>query len=166
MALRRRSRSGFRRSAKAPTLWFNNQSAVATLAAAGTGVFELSPETAIPTQLRGGYTCLRMIGALNVFPVTGNAAVSFTHGVTVITTSALTGPQLPDPAVDLVDWYLLQGEYLRDEVDQTVHRYPFDIRTARKVRGLDRTIVYLLKNTSGASSIEYSVFTRLLLRAS
>jgi len=108
-----------------------------------------------------------MIGHVDLL-VTGIAEATVgLYGMTVVSLDSFNAGAVPDPSVDLVDWYYLDGFYLDEGANSAlrVNRFPFDIRTARKIRGEDRTLVFVLDNNSAAGfDVKFSVFTRLLLQ--
>ena len=144
------------------TLWFNSQSIPATVGIGSPSSFDMTPLAGIPGAVEGGFTVRRMILSLNIRPTTtGNNAFG-AFGVLVIPRSA--SANLPDPIVDLVDWYLLKHWWVRGGEINEIFNFEFDIRTARKVRGEDRSLFHTLSNSaSSSSSVEYSASSRLVL---
>jgi len=70
----------------------------------------------------------------------------------------------PDPEADLIDWYWQKNFYLIDSSSVQLHRFPIDIRSARRIRGEDRGLTWVIKNSSGsAGTLVQSVSFRFLL---
>ena len=110
---------------------------------------------------------VRMIGNVVVRIVTDNTAAQWSLGVAVSTRDAFAAGALPEPFTDLVDWYYLRAGYERQEVNRDNVTYDFDIRTARAVRGLGRTLVAVFENSSlSDGSINVVMNYRLLLKMS
>ena len=157
----RPTRRGTRRS----TAWFNNSNTPLTIAAFASGVFDLLPLAGIPEGFAGGLTVLRMIGHLDVRSDQTNELV-YSAGIALMTRDAFAAGATPDPVTDLVDWYWLDSRFIRSSVLETVNT-PFDIRTARKVRGEDRTLAFIIQNNGpGTANLAFMIHVRLLLARS
>ena len=88
-------------------------------------------------------------------------------GVSVVTRQAFIAGSLPRPITHLVDWYVLKHFYMRTEgALETRAIVDVDIRTARKVRGEDRTLVASLETAPASGLIRFSIQSRLLLTPS
>ena len=84
-------------------------------------------------------------------------------GITTLTRDAFTAGAVPDPLVDLVDWYLHKNIYVRGAATDMT-RWSFDLRTGRVIRGFGRTMAFVLDvSAASSSSFEFSVSARLLL---
>ncbi len=166
MTTRRRSRRSSGRSVRRPTEWFNNTSVPATLAIGGVAVFDLLPLGGLPPALEGGLTVMRMLGAFNVRVDADGATIIVGMGVCVVTRDAFAAGAIPEPITDLVDWYFLKHTHQQGltATARIVRDYEFDIRSKRRIRGVDRTLVAVIEN-SGISNatVLVGVSTRLLL---
>ena len=169
MVTRGRSRSAPRRRAtKRIYSWFNIQSTVSLLAVGGTTLFDLTPLSGLPPQYEGGFTVLRLIGNLSVRPAVSAQNIVWTHGILATTRQALALGAIPNPVTDLVDWYMHHGAYVESDAGGVAAvQFPFDIRTARKIRGEDRTLASTFHNSVGSGGfVETSLYVRLLLTPS
>jgi len=165
MTTKRRGRSR-RSGSRVKTAWWNISTLKTSLGPGAIGIFDLLPIGALPNGFEGGLTVLRMIGALSIVPATANLPVQYAQGVLTMTTQAFTSGNVPNPLVDLVDWYYLQHGFIQQASIETDER-PFDIRTARRIRGEDRTLVHAIINSaSSATTLTYTFSTRLLLARS
>ena len=147
---------------KQKTLWWNRASVPATVTANGTAVFDLTPLVGLPASVEGGFTCRRMLTSWHIRPVSTGLNAFGAFGVLVAPRSASSN--LPNPIVDLVDWYLLHHWWVRaGEVNQ-IFPFEFDIRTNRKVRGEDRSLFGILASSAASlTSVEYTSHFRLVL---
>ena len=158
-APRRRSAQGNRQK----TLWYNNQSAPASVVTGASGVFELTDLSGLPPAVEGGFTVRRMIIRITA-RVNSNQQDSFgAFGVVVMPRSSLATP--PNAIVDLLDWYYHVNWWVRTDSITTIYTLgDVDIRTSRLVRGEDRTLLSVNSvNSSAGTGITYSVACRLLL---
>ena len=161
MPTRYRARSR-RRGSSNRSMWWNIASTAITVSAGGSAVFNMLPLGSLPPALQGGLTILRMIGSLSIVPQVANLNVQFAHGILVMTEVAATAGVVPDPIVDLVDWYYHQQRFVQQAFLDTVY-FPFDIRTSRRIRGQDRTLEHTIHNSaSSGTGLEYSLSARLL----
>ena len=145
--------------------WFNNQSVPATLAIGAQSIFQL--DASLPSALNAGYTILRMVLGLAIVSPSSNVDILGAHGVSLVTQDALTAGAVPDPETDLVDWYLLDHFYLEMGSSERAQQYQWDIRSKRRIRGGDRTIVHVMDNSvSSTGTLRYSVWFRLLVTPS
>ena len=161
----RRRTQPTRRGTRRSTAWFNNSNTPLTIAAFASGVFDLLPLAGIPEGFGGGLTVVRMIGHLDVRSDQVNELV-YSAGIAVMTRDAFAAGATPDPVSDLVDWYWLDSRFIR-QTDIEVVSTPFDIRTARKVRGEDRTLAFVIQNNGpGSANLAFMIHVRLLLMRS
>ena len=161
----RRSRRGSRR--RTPTVWFNIGSVPATVVAGLKIVFDLLPVSELPAALLAGSTVLRMIGKYTILNQTDNVNVFGAYAVAVVTRAALAAGSVPEPIGDLVDWYYHDGFNVRQEVNRDTREVTFDIRTARRIRGEDRTLMAICENSSASvSSLVFYTSMRLLMSRS
>ena len=124
----------------------------------------MTPQVTIPDGYGGGFTVVRMFGDLVYRNVTGSQELQIAFGVAVMTVDALVAGAVPDPNTDLVDWYYHKRLYgFRANIEAVSN--PFEIRTARKIRGEDRTLGFVLDNI-GANTLNFSFNFRLLLMRS
>ena len=80
------------------------------------------------------------------------------------------GFSVVDAILDLLDYYLHQNwqnvaNSVNDRAQATIRSY--DIRTARRIRGEDRTLDFtIVNNAASAGNIEWTVNSRCLLKGS
>jgi len=119
----------------------------------------------MPGTFQAGLTVVRMILEVIVHTVTVNQNVFGAFGVMVNTAVSAI-----DAILDLYDYYLHQNFYTTAVSPNAlgaseVHRY--DIRTARRVRGEQRTLDFVITNNAASvSSLNWSVSARMLLKGS
>ena len=147
-------------------MWWNISSVPASVAIGSQLVFDLTPLAALPAGLEGGFTCKRMIITARLRQAAFDATSLGAFGVLVATRVASL--DLPDAIVDLVDWYLQQGwDAFRESDDPVVKEFNYDIKTARKVRGEDRTLWFVTNNSAAsAAAIVASATVRMWLQRS
>ena len=162
MTTRRRSRSGPRRGPRPALAWMNSATSPTSVLAGVSSFADLLPINRVPDGYAGGLTVRRMLISFNVRGETVNAENTGSFGVSVVTRDAIAGAVLPDPAADLVDWYVQKNiSWFADTL--AYRRWEFDIRTSRKVRGEDRTLVAMFDN-GGSAVATWTVEWRLLLQ--
>ena len=162
-----RSSRGRRGRSTRSYAWFNNQSVPISNAPGVQGLFDMLPLTGVPDGYQGGQTVMRMLLKVWARP----AAVGFDSygalGVYAGPRDSLVIGAPPDPLTDLVDWYFHTSWYINQSTLMTELIVKEDIRSARKIRGEDRTLGFVI-DPSGASgtAITWSVSARLLLSRS
>ena len=139
------------------------------MAAGGTGVLDLTPEAEIPSKLIGGFTCVRLIIRVRLEAALIDTTLFGALGV--LATARGTLMDLPNPIVDLVDWYWHDSFDLTTSNNDIPVQIPTndvrDIRTARKLRGEDRSLIFIIANASGSGgAFSFEVNARLLLKDS
>ena len=148
--------------------WFNLSIPPQTVAIGAIAAIDLLPTAQIPVGFEGGLTVIRMIAQVNETGLlTGNNFFG-AHAVYLLTRAALTALGIASPIDDLVDWYYHKGytsnalgPQLTPETDQV------DIRTARRIRGNDRTLAFVMEvNGASQQSVSVSANFRLLLARS
>ena len=147
--------------------WYNISSVPAVLSGNSQAHLDLSILEDIPDGYSAGFTCLRLI--LQVIAQPGAASTDHygAFGVSVVSRDSFIAGALPNPITHLMDWYVLKHFYMRTESDLIAHPIvDVDIRTARKVRGEDRTIVATLETAPASGLIRFSIQARLLLTPS
>ena len=165
---RRRSSAPRRaRGRSTPTMWWNEQSANNTLAPGLTNRFGLATpnNVALPATFQAGLTVVRMIIDVIIKGATINAFNFGAFGVMVNTAGATL-----DAIIDLYDWYLHQNwaqtNTLTNDSAQW-YRRSYDIRTARRVRGEQRSLDFAITNNAASpGSIVWTVNSRMLLKGS
>ncbi len=78
-------------------------------------------------------------------------------------------PRSADPEIDEVDWYYRTywQSFTESGSNPAEERFDHDIRTSRKIRGEDRTMILVVKNHSvSAASVQFGITWRLLLQRS
>ena len=160
-----RPRSGQRRST--PTTWWNDQSVNNLLGSGVSARFPLlDPASAtLPATFEAGVTVVRMILRVIIRSASQNQYNFGGYAVLV-----KTGTAVIDVILGLFDYYLHQnwstitGASLEDS--SNFYQRDYDIRTARRLRGMDRRLEFMVTNNSaGAGSIRWDVSARLLLKA-
>ena len=162
---RRTSRRSSRSGRNTPFTWWNESSANNLL---GTGVSArvslVDPANAsLPATFEAGLTVVRAI--LRVV-IRSNVATQFNTGNFGL--AVRTGTAVIDVILSLLDYYLLSSwetntSSAADKSQDWVKDY--DIRTARKLRGKDRHLDFMITNNSAsAGSIRWAVHARFLLR--
>ncbi len=87
-------------------------------------------------------------------------------GMYTETRDAVLGGAVADPVTDFVDWYWHKNFWVRRDLDagEQVKYFNLDIRTSRLIRGVGRTLVFVLDvGASSTSGVSFSVNARLLL---
>ena len=168
MTTRQGSRRGRRPSgSRKKTTWWNDGIVPTTIAVAGLSIFDLFPTSpgGLPAALQAGATVLRLILREKLTVGVINTEIFGASGITVLPRAGIATP--PDPLVDLVDWYWQRHWSLRSATlgEEPVGEYTIDLRTARKIRGEDRTIAWILRNSSASGgSVTISQSVRMLLQ--
>ena len=149
-----------------PTTWWNASSANNLL---GPGVSSrvalVDPNSSdLPATFEAGLTVVRAI--LRVI-VRSNIATEFNTGSFGL--AVRTGTAVIDIILSLLDYYLLSSfetntSSAADKSQDWVKDY--DLRTARRIRGKERHMDFMITNNSGsAGSIRWAVHARFLLKA-
>jgi len=166
MTTRRSSRRSFRpRAPRRVTTWFNTQSVPAAVAPAGQAIVDLL-STESPAALEPKLTVIRAIVEVGIHGSSSGTSWYGAFGMSVITRDALAAGAVPDPISDFVDWYWHKNYYGRSTVGggPQIERFPIDLRTARAIRGVGRTLAFILDvNAASGSGVNFSVSARLLL---
>ena len=161
---RRRSYPSRSRASGRPTLWFNQATTPATVAPGGIANFDLigAGVAGMPEVLDGGMTILRLILEVIVFNQVAGANAFGAYGIYVATAAVA----VIQPVFDLLDYYVHQNFYSRDSDDSGSGMYRYDIRTARRLRGVDRKLRFTLENSAGSQNVTVRVNARMLVRPS
>ena len=137
------------------------------VAIGGQAIVDLLPPGSVPPAFLAGLVVLRMIGELQLTAQSADQDGFGAFGVTMVTRDAVAGAAVPDPIIDLVDWYYHQNWFNNESRVgdfQEAGRTRFDIRTARRIRGEDRTLVAVFENNAAsAQAVKFSTTVRLLL---
>jgi len=163
---RRTSRPRSRSARNTPTTWWNASSANNLL---GSGVSArvalVDPnDSSLPATFEAGLTVIRAI--LRVV-VRSDSITQFNTGSFGL--MVRTGTAVIDIILSLLDYYLLQSfetnsSSAADKSQDWTRDY--DLRTARRLRGMDRHLDFGITNNSGsAGSIRWGVHARFLLKA-
>ena len=160
---RRRSAGRGTPGSKMQKAWYN-QHVVPTIVAPGANSLG---SLLVPGTMPNGFqvcTILRFIGRIRVFNITSGQENNGSIGFTVMRRDDLVAAD-PDSSADLLDWYYLtRWSSWQLTTQGPGEQFDFDIRTMRKIRGEDRSLVFSFVNESNsAGSVEYSVGVRLLL---
>ena len=114
--------------------------------------------SSLPPGVAAGFKVVRMIGTVHLDAVAGVRS-SGTYGMSVVSRDLVASGGF-HPAVDLLDYYYLKHYNVFDAAGR-VSDFPFDIRTSRLVRGLDRTLAFVIDVLIG--NVTFSLDFRLLL---
>jgi len=123
------------------------------------------PLAQLPPVLAGGVTVVRLILKVIAFADAANVNLFGSVGVAAITRDALAAAEVPDPVTDLVDWYYQGAYFMKNETEQLATTIvDVDLRTARKIRGEDRTLAFIFQSASGSGgAVTMSPIVRMLL---
>ncbi len=126
------------------------------------------PAAFIPEGFQGGLTVIRTILQVKVRAEADNSNCFGAVGVTVSTRDALAALAMPEPITDLVDWYYLTSYWVNQESERSATAIAeIDLRSARRIRGEDRTLVMVIQANPGSeASLQVSPMARMLLRRS
>ena len=123
---------------------------------------DVTANSVIPIGFAGGYSIIRTILELTLAATTLASAVNAVFGLFAGTDQNLVTP--PDPETDLIDWYLLKPVSWTSNAGEFIWRFNLDIRTGRRIRGEDRTMLLTTKAAlSNTSNIEFTADLRFLL---
>ena len=171
MPSRTRGRSARRGSPRKQGAWFNSLSAPVAIAIGGQAIIDLTPLAGVPEGFGGGFTVRRMIGWFTGLAAAGNLTVTGALGIYVGDRDAFAAGAVADPLVDLMDWYYLNGYTRRADVAAERSAPPlgeFDIRSGRRIRGENRTLIAVLDVSAAAAASldDFQLFVRLYLQRS
>ena len=164
MVMKRRSRRSFGRGTRRRTSWFHDASDTISLAAGAQGVFAMFANLAVADRI--GATVVRMLLRWDVRVATGIADAFVDMGITIVTNDALTALAMPDPgSQDREGWYFWDGRnYIINTLGLSYGTNEADIRSARKIGGQDRAMVWVIDNsTLSDTTVLVSVSFRALL---
>ena len=166
MPRRGTSRPRSRRGKATPTTWWNVSSGNNLT---GPGVSNrlalVDPNSAgLPATFEAGLTVVRTILRVIIRSDSLNQFNLGSYGLAV-----RTGTAVIDVILSLLDWYLHQNwENILAVAADTAQFWSkdYDLRTARRIRGKDRHLDFMVTNSStSVGSIRWGVYARLLLRA-
>ena len=146
-------------------MWISEQLASLTAVPAGAqSGFDLFQS--LQTAQKSGATLVRGLFRLWVSPTTSGQNVEFQHVLVMMDLDAFTAGAFPDPSVDIVNYYLHDGDAFRTDVDAGFpgRSYQYDIRAARRLRQQRDSCCHIIENTSAGNSLTYQIFSRLLVR--
>ena len=167
MTTRRRSRRFSSRSVpRRITAWFADGSLPATVIANGFAIFDMLDPLFLPAGYESGTTVQRMLGGVSIIQDVDGSEVFGAYGIAVMPRDMLAAAVIPDPLADKLDWYINQSFYQNQETERHSVRYPFDIHTARRIRGEDRTLAFIFHNNGLSASVRMRFDQRLLLARS
>ena len=162
---RRTSRAPRARRSSTPTAWWNEQSVENSLPVGGSARFSLvNPltSTGLPATWEAGLTVIRLIVEVTHRALLANLPYQGAYGVMVNTIR-----QTVDVILDLFDYYLHKNFIgISPTANNNNTREQYDIRTARRVRGSERSLDFVItNNAASATTMVWSVSARMLLRA-
>ncbi len=164
---RPRSRSGFRsgtqgRAAPRRMFWETNSIVPTTITSGTQTVTDLMDGIRDRSALRRA-TIKRLILELGVQGPGLNARVQYGAAVFEVTFDAFTAGAIPDVGADEVGMYLAADGMSFDTGQTNVTKInTWDLRTARHLRGEDRTLVFSLTN-QGIGDLTFSLSFRSLI---
>ena len=172
MTTRRRtsgSRRGSRGANRPKYLWHADATAILTIAPGASGRFDMLEQmrgASAERHQRRGMTAVRCIYDLSLRVITGNTDGFGSFMITPASVDAEVAGALPDPEEGEQDAaWIWQPFHERDEVDQVVHHYRGDLRTARKILGIDYTLEFILDVAAASPSSVTAIFAfRVLMR--
>ena len=135
------------------------------VAAGGQAIFDLLPVES-PASLEPKITVIRAIMEVGMTGTAGSLDFHGAFGMYTETRDAVTAGAVADPLVDYVDWYWHKNYFGRRDPDAgpSVMYFNIDLRTARVIRGVGRTLVFVLDvNAAAGTGVSFSVNARLLL---
>jgi len=164
----RRSRStsgsGIRRGRRRSTFWVTNSIPGQTvLKGAVATVDMLAGATPTAREALRRMTILRMLINVAVRPLTTGTLVEYAFWVYEAIREAIAAGVIPVAGIDEAGMYLAEDgiEWAPDAFEQNVSK--FDIRTARALRGSDRSLGFAIFNQNATSDLVVSVSFRLLV---
>ena len=117
----------------------------------------------LPKTFEAGLTVVRLILDVVIRPAVQDLNVFGAFGAMI--NVAFTAV---DVILDLYDYYLHQNFFVRtNDVNSGEESYKrsYDLRTARKIRGADRHLDFVITNNSGSgASLIWSMSARMLLK--
>jgi len=165
---RRRTSSRRRtRGSSTPTMWWNEQSANNLLAVGASSRFSLANPNNVnlPGTFQAGFTAVRMILNVIIRSEVLNQANFGAYGVLVNTALSTI-----DAILDLYDYYVHRNWHVLQVAPTDLaqaEREDYDIRTARRVRGEQRSLDFVITNNAASGgAIRWTVGARLLLKGS
>ena len=157
---RRRSRRG---GSRQEVTWYDDFIAPVSIATLAVQFIDLLPLATMPLGYQAGFTILRFIAEVvihtpAVAPATPLGSVWAAY---VAPRSGIASG--PNPDTELVDSYWKQRSAAVPQTPEAApQRYVVDLRTARKIRGEGRTLVFAMSNTA-LESYQWSMNYRALL---
>ncbi len=145
--------------------WWNISSVPGTVVAGNVGYFSMveASLTGFPPQMQGGLTIIRAILEVSARSLTAATSARGAFGLYVAIQGTTTLP-----IVDLVDYYWHKSyNLLGVTATERYEKFEIDLRTKRKLRGLERRLLFAFEVSSGSpASVEFAVAGRFLLQAS
>ena len=165
MPTNRRYRSSGRRSGSKPvTSWFNDSVLIQSLGPTSQVVFDLTPATQLPEGFLSGFTILRFLLTVVGAPTAVLQTASLIWGAYVYGRAAIGSP--PDLVLDNMDYYVRDElQVPSDPVNTPLIQKQVDIRTARRIRGEDRSVHIQMRNIGSTAAI-FGLSWRMLLKKS
>jgi len=108
-------------------------------------------------------TVVRMLLRVAVRPVTIQTEIRYSFYVGEVTEDAAVAGVIPDIGQDEVGLYLAQDGIVYTPVAFEPSVHPYDIRSARALRGANRTLVFSLTNDDLTANLSFSASLRLLV---
>jgi len=166
MTTRRRSRRSSRSATPRQKVFWVTNSIVPTTVTNGSQTITdlLSGATPLERNSLRRLTIKRLIARLSVKLATASAGVEFSYQFLELTEAAIAGGEIPEVGVNEVGAYLEADGQAHDadnNDDSWVKDY--DIRTARHLRGSDRTMAFHFENVSAANNLQFSLSFRMLI---
>ena len=166
MTTRNRGKRSFRRGPGPIMSWFNNGIDMRILSASSSVTAEMLPNVILPAGFASGYTILRLIGRFVFAASDVVRRVNAVAALWVAPTLSLTTP--PNLNADFLDYYIFTGlQSPIGAVNQSpnVAQVAFDLRSARRIRGEDRSVFARITNNE-AFDMQIGLEFRALLKKS
>ena len=155
---RPRSQYARRRPAIRPQgAWYNDQSSPAQVAGGGTAIIDLFKTGAgfLPVIFQAGFKVNRLIAEVQMQPVLSATTVEGAFGIAIVSRDALDSAAIPDALTGFQDWYWHKNFWCRSR-DDDMTREKIDLKTARNIRGSERTLAFILNIVIGSATLEFS----------
>ncbi len=147
-------------------MWYHGSIIPVNVPPNGVGFVDITPLGLIPAGLEGGYTAKRLIGEARL----GSTAVgpgNDINGAIGLYAGTRAGLLSPSNAVaDLIDWWWNKPFSFQLGFAGDSFKVDIDIRSGRKIRGEDRTLIYTVANSLLSQQIRiYFAFRMWLSRS-
>jgi len=165
MTQRRRTSRSRSRGPRPTMAWFNNGLDPQTLSANTNVTSNLTgAHPPFPDGFQSGFTILRLLVNLAIAPSVTNAAVLGLAAIYVGVDNLISTP--PNLNADLLDYYWFQELQTMPGGLNVGRQYEVDLRSARKVRGENRSLFFQMINNDLVNDLTFGLGVRMLLKRS